>query len=131
MAGDDNLVNEIKEPTWVIHAVFDEEGEGESDLVYHTHGLNKYDSLELELNLPLENKIAMQFVNIIGLEIANGRRLKDGDIVEGLFNLPIAFRETKGIFSDSEEVNLRIILPDENGLFPWDDNCSPEYKKQI
>lgn len=128
MNRDDGIPGKIKEPTWVIHAVFDEDGE--KGLVYHTHGLSTYGSLELELNLPLENELAMQFINIIGLEIANGLKLTDGDFVDGLFSMPIAFREADGIFGEGER-NLRIILPDENGLFPWDEGCNPAYQHQI
>lgn len=51
----------------IIHGVYEEEC-----IVYHTHGLKDYGSLELELNLSLPEDDAMIFLNIIGLRIANG-----------------------------------------------------------
>lgn len=42
----------ITEPTWMIHQVFNEQS-----VNYHTHGVNEYNSLELEINLPIEKKL--------------------------------------------------------------------------
>ena len=117
---------DIQKPTWIIHGVYEEEG-----IVYHTHGLKDYDSLELELNLSLPEDNAMIFLNIIGLRIANGTIYQDNDVANDLFNLPIIFKEVEGISSDSHERHLRVIFPDANGKFPWDDGCNPDYAKQI
>jgi len=117
--------NKITKPTWIIHAVFDENA-----MAFHTHGLDKYGSLELELNLPLDQKQGMTFVNLVGLEIANGKKFKDGDIDNTVFQCNITFREAKSIFGENEKI-LRIILPDENFKFPWEDGCSQPYKSQI
>lgn len=116
----------ITSPTWIIHGVFEDNG-----VVYHTHGLNEYDSLELELNLPLPEDDAMIFLNMIGLRIANGQPYKDGDVAKDLFNVPIVFKETPGISSMTDELHLRVIFPDAQGKFPWDDNCHPDYANQI
>jgi hypothetical protein len=35
----------ITKPTWIVHGVFDDDG----NIVYHTHDLDEYGSLELEL----------------------------------------------------------------------------------
>ena len=51
-------------PTWIIHFI----PCGQPS--YHTHGLNRYGSLELELNLPLEPRQAMLFINLIANEVA-------------------------------------------------------------
>ena len=50
-------------PTWIIHFI----PCGQPS--YHTHGLNRYGSLELELNLPLEPRQAMLFINLIANEV--------------------------------------------------------------
>ena len=120
----------ITEPTWMIHQVFDEHSAD-----YHTHGLNKYNSLELEINLPIEKELAMYILNEIGLEMANKKReLKDGDIIEEIVNVKLAVVKTRGVRSDAhkgEESVFRIILPDENLKFPWDEGCDAVFKKQI
>lgn len=120
------MTDKITTPTWVIHGVFDEE----HTIVYHTHGLKEYDLMELEMTLPLEKQVAQDFLNLIGLEIANGRSFKDGEKVEKLFNVPIVFRIVDGIHGDNEK-HLRVIFPDANNKFPWDDGCDAEYAKQI
>lgn len=39
----------LNRPSWLIHCVY-----GKSDVSFHTHGLGQYNSLELELNLPID-----------------------------------------------------------------------------
>lgn len=119
------MSNEVQIPTWIIHAV-----PKDGKLVFHTHGLIEYDSLELELNLPLNQSQAMKFINIVGLGIANGLNLKDGDFDSTLFSCQTAFKEVDGIHGDGER-NLRIIFPDTNYTFPWEEGCQEPYKSQI
>ena len=115
----------ITKPTWMIHGVC-----GGGNTVYHTHGLNEYGSLELELNLSLEKNQACQFINLIGLEIANGKKFKDGDFDDTIFNCKIAFKEVEGIYEENQKC-LRVIFPDTNYKFPWEDGCEEPYKWQI
>jgi hypothetical protein len=121
------ILNRIEIPTWIIHGVCD----GNGGVVYHTHGLDEYGSLELELNLALNGKQAMQFINIIGLEIANGKKFKDGDIDDTIFSAKTAFREVTPIEGDKDKKVLRIIFQDPNFLFPWEEGCEEPYKSQI
>ena len=116
--------NIIKIPTWIIHGVCS------GDIVYHTHGLDKYNSLELELKLSLDKKQAMEFLNLIGLEIANGKVFKDGDFNQTIFTTQIAFKEVKGIYGEENPI-LRVIFPDTNLKFPWEIGCQEPYKSQI
>lgn len=114
---------------WIIHGVFGDEKEG---MVYHTHGLNKYGMTELELNISINQKQAMEFINIIATYlIENNIIIKDEYIDEkNIFNCDIFFRRVKGIHGNGEQ-NIRIILPDQNFLFPWDDGCDEIFKNQI
>lgn len=112
---------------WVIHGVYDPDGE--EGIVYHTHGMDKYGSLELELKLPLVQEQANSFLNTVGIEIAHGVTFKDGDVKYGIFNLPVAFKEVTGIYGEGKR-NLRVIFPDVNGLFPWDAGCEEVYVNQ-
>ena len=66
-----------KEIPWIIHAIYPtlEEINNKTNIsdhvVFHTHGLKQYNNnLELELNLPINTKQAMQFINLIGYLIA-------------------------------------------------------------
>lgn len=118
-------MNKITEPTWIIHQVFDE-----NKIAFHTHGLNKYNSLELELNLPVKLDVGSQIINQIGLAIANGKSFEDGDFDETVLGCKIAFKKAICVFGEKKMV-LRIILPDENWKFPWDIGCNKIYKNQI
>lgn len=112
---------------WVVHGVIDDKN---NRVVYHTHGLDKYGSLELELNLSVEQKVAMDILNSVGIEIAKGKKYIDGDIDETLLTCKIAFKKVKGIFGYGE-MNLRVIVPDPNFKFPWEEGCQKEYINQI
>ncbi|EQB4340873.1 DUF4262 domain-containing protein [Clostridium botulinum] len=118
----------IKEPTWIIHGVCDKD---KDTVVYHTHGLEEYNSLELELNLSLEQKQAMRFLNLIGLKIANGIGFKDGDSDNSIFNCEVFFKEVDGIYRNGNRRMLRVILPDPNFKFPWENGCAEPYKSQL
>ncbi len=114
-------------PTWIIHNVFDEE-----KVTFHTHGLNEYGSLELELNLPLAPEQGMLFVNLVADTIAKGTKYRSGQFVEGIFTTGLYLFETEAIHdSDDSTRVLRIIFPDPAFLFPWDNGCSMSYKAQL
>lgn len=118
----------VTKPTWTIHQVV-----GEDSTNFHTHGLEDYGSLELEINLPIEGRLAAHIINEIGLKIVNGKRYNSRDIISDVVNVNLTVIKAKSIHSgdhDSEDI-LRIIIPDENLRFPWDAGCDPIYKKQI
>lgn len=120
-------------PDWVVHNVLD------NPLSFHTHGLDKYGSLEIEIVLPLYQEEGCAFCNCIGVAIAKGLRIEDGLMVDSLFTdelgckQPIYFFKTKPIHGEKEV--YRAIFPDPNGLFPWEVegrlSCAAEYKDQI
>ena len=51
----------MKKPDWIIHGILEDDG----SVSYHTHGLDKHEMLELELNLSMEGKQAMYFINLM------------------------------------------------------------------
>lgn len=124
------MKRKTNKPTWDIHYVFDEDWAS-----CHTHGLNKYGSLELEINLPIQQELAGYILNEIGFMIANKEiELKDGDIIEEVTNVGLVVFETEGVHSGSHEGEknvFRIVIPDEKMKFPWDEDCNITYKKQI
>jgi hypothetical protein len=116
---------------WIIHIVPDEVT---GLLSGHTHGLDKWGSLEIEINLHLRPEILGQYLNLVASHIAyEGIQIEDGERVTGIFNCPIYFFKTKSV--QSEDIVLRAVLPDENLWFPWDtyngERCKPNYVEQI
>lgn len=113
--------------TWIIHQICD----GES-ITYHTHGLDEYGSLELELNFALAPEQAGLFMNLIASSIAEGRRYHSGQCVTEIFTLPFYLFETSPIEGTFQgERVLRIIFCDEGAKFPWDIGCNPDYRNQL
>lgn len=112
---------------WIIHQVCDGQ-----HMSFHTHGLNLYSSLELELNLLLVPKQAMQFINLIGMSIAEGKHYTSGERVDDIFTLPFYLLETSPIHGtfDGERV-LRIIFCDPQMKYPWDAGCDLRYQAQL
>lgn len=115
------------EPTWIIHFI----SCGQPS--YHTHGLDRYGSLELELNLPLKPRQATQFINLIANEIAeHGKRYRSGDRDDDVFSLPFYLYETAPIrpSRDNDRV-LRILFCDPAGKYPWEPECEVPYSMQL
>lgn len=112
---------------WIIHGVCSNGG-----VVYHTHGLDKYGMTELELNLSINEKQAMNFINIIAKYLIENNIIIKNEYVDekNIFNCDIYFRRVKGIYGDGEQ-NIRIILPDQDFLFPWDAGCDEPYCDQL
>jgi hypothetical protein len=112
---------------WIIHTVIDDQT---GRISGHTHGLEKLGGLEVEINLNLRPGILGQYLNLIADHIVNkGLQIEDGERVTKIFSCPIYFFRVKSVQSDDEV--LSAIFPDEAGMYPWDTDCSPEYREQI
>lgn len=95
---------------------------------YHTHGLAETKRhLDLQIVLPINPELAQNIIWSVVKLIDNKRVLKDGDLVDGVIQkYPIKLKKV----TESNREVLRIILPDENGLFYDDKNCTPLYAAQ-
>lgn len=114
-------------PTWIIHFIPCDQSS------YHTHGLDAYGSLELELNLPITPQRAGPLINLVANEIAKkGKRYRSGDREDDVFNLPVYLFETAPIqpSRDNDRV-LRILLCDPAGKYPWEPECEAPYSTQL
>lgn len=114
-------------PTWIIHFI----PCGQPSC--HTHGLDAYGSLELELNLPFTPHRAGLFINLVANEIAEkGKRYRSGDREDDVFNLPFYLFETTPIrpSRDNDHV-LRILFCDSAGKYPWEPGCMAPYSSQL
>ena len=129
----------MKRPEWDIHlvtngAVCKECGSIEDNFIdnacdAHTHGLDQYGHLELQIVLNYTPHIICYILNTLGNNIRNGTRYKAGDKIEGLFaDCPIRLDAAK----DCEGVDiLRVIIPDKFNRWPEDPACMVTYKHQI
>ena len=114
-------------PDWIIHYILCDRPSS------HTHGLDKYGSLELELNLPVSDKKATEVLNLVGEAIAEkGRRYRSGDYEDGIFTLPFYLFETESAVPGSVSNRvLRILVCDPNGKYPWESGYDPDYAAQL
>lgn len=107
-------------PTWDIHLITNSEEEtafmaGMCDA--HTHGLDKYGSLEIQFVLAYPTPMIGHILNEIGARVANGERLSDGSLLKGICDdeAELKVYETTDVFG---EPILRIIMPDGEFKYP-------------
>lgn len=119
------MCKNIVRPTWIVRADCNS-----GKKVFSTEGLDIYGSLELELNLSINPQQATYFLNLIGMEIANGKIFKDGDFNDSIFTCEVAFKEVIGIYGNGKK-KLRVIFKDPNFKYPWEQGCQEPYRSQI
>lgn len=101
----------------------------EEDASFTTKGIDKYLGVELELKLIIDPMKAAGILNLIGMEIAKGRVFKDWDKETLIFSAPFVCRR---VFNDKLEAEfLRIIIPDKNFKYPWDEGCEEPFRSQM
>ena len=119
---------------WMIHIVADGTpcevcGEAHADQFYggmcdaHTHGLDKYGSLELQFVLAYPPESICYILNSVGENIRNGLMLEDGMTIDGLFEDGAKLKVFKTTAESGKPV-FRLIMPD--GEFRWPED-SDEY----
>lgn len=111
------------EVDWMVHMILGD------PLSFHTHGLDRHGSLEIEILLPLSKEQGIMLCNCIGESIAQGLKIEDGQMVEHIFNVPIYFFKTMPLHGEKEV--LRAVFTDELGRYPWEPDCAEPYKRQI
>ena len=100
---------------------------------FHTHGLDRYGSLELELALPVAPEKGMQLINYIAAQIAwHGMRYTSAEKVCDVLNLPFFLFQTTPVQpSKPDDQVLRILLCDEHLRYPWDEGCDQAIWEQL
>ena len=118
----------MAEITWKIHFVLEENVFKNGMCDAHTHGLDKYGHKELQFVLLYPIDDIGFILNTVGGWIADGRVLKDGDMIEGLTTdgAKLLVYETKDKFGDSV---LRLIMPDGEFRYPEESTEYP-YSEQ-
>lgn len=92
----------------------------------HTDGMEKYGHPNFQIVLRMEDFKIMNLLNILGLRVQNGQRFKAGDVISDIcegYDIRIAAVEDDGNM-------LRVLIPDENNLFPDDPHCMSPYNLQ-
>ena len=105
----------------------------DSELAFYTMGLAQYNKgLELELNLSINPRIAMNILNLIGIALKyNDFTITDGLIDNTLFTAPLLFKKVSpGIDTPDKEI-MRVVLSDVNGRFPDDPLCDEGFRNQL
>lgn len=92
-----------------------------------THGMYKYGHPEFQLVLQMKPEMIMYTLNRLGLMVQSGRRFKNGDIVDDLFE---GYSALLTEFEENGRIMLRVMIPDPNHKFPNDEGCQTEYTYQ-
>lgn len=84
----------------------------------HTHGMDKYGHPEFQVVVNYGPKEVGRLLNEMGRRVQNGERLKDGDVVKGLYlDCDILLRK---IPDCNDRPVLRLIIPDKENKMPED-----------
>lgn len=122
----DTVFSKVDINRWAIHYVTGLKDPHMANI--HTHFPAEFHHIDLQLALPFNPQIAGEILNCLGTMIANGSDFRSGDIVEGiLVDCPLALKT----FRETGRSVLRVIVPDVNRKFPWDEGCDEVYKKQL
>lgn len=94
---------------WIVHFVVDDDT-SPTGFNYHTHGLTRYDHMDLQIVIPLPEKVAMGLFHTMADRIKEGEKFNHGDVVSGIAkNFDVKFYEAV----ESERPVLRVIIPDD------------------
>ncbi len=100
---------QVEKHGWFVHFIGDDDA-CPMGVNFHTHGLDKYDHLDLQIVVPVSDKVAMGIFHNIVNRIKDGESFNHGDIVS-----EIAGKGYNIKFHAARETNrdvLRVIIPD-------------------
>ena len=115
---------------WYIHCVQDNDG---NYVEYHTHGLlATFGHIDLQIvSVPdLSYMKAYDILTSIISSIINKEKFTNNDTltIEEEYTL---YKMKMVMEKEFPRPLLRIIIPDENNLYPWDNGVNPYYKSQF
>lgn len=128
----------MKKIDWVIHAMANGVYCGKNNKVetgfidgacdFHTHGMEKYKHMDFQVVLDMDPNTIACILNMLGERVQAGEKFKAGDYVNGIFtDCPIRLDE----FEEMGRTVLRVVIPDENNVFPDEDKCNKDFKIQL
>lgn len=119
----------MREHGYIVHSVFPSEKDTSGKVSHHTHGLKEnFNHMDLEIALAIHPNLARAVLGGVAEQIKSGEvfedKLMSDKIIQG-YNVQLFKMK-----SDNREL-LRIVLPDENGKFPFEKDCMDGYKNQL
>jgi hypothetical protein len=94
----------------------------------HTHVLEKFNHKNIEIVIDVEEAYTGQIITYVVGCIMTGIKLADNTIHHiGKYGTVLI----KEIEREDDGKMFRLVLPDEKGHFPMDENCSLKYKNQL
>lgn len=130
----------IKKYGFTIHVITDDD---DNFVELHTHGiLQNFGNLDLQIKFvpDLTLQKAYDIITEITSIISEDGSFREFDIVRldiDELKIEYVFRIVQekiielGNDTTASRTLLRIIIPDENDLYPWEDKCNPYYKEQF
>ena len=109
---------------WFMHYVPVEK----SIVNIHTHGMaENLHHVDLQMVLPIEEEMAYMLFSSVIDNIKNGYTYYEGLYNNVIEEVNIEFKK----FTENGREVLRLILPDNNGVFPDDEQCESPYHQQL
>ena len=94
----------------------------------HTHGMEKYQHMDFQLVLSLPANEIAYILNTLGMRVKAGERFCAGQLVSGIYeDCDIRL----DAYEESGRTVLRVIIPDQNNIFPEDERCLPICRLQL
>lgn len=120
----EHIERQMAEKGWIVHYSSSMCSEYAN---IHTHGLEEnFGHTDLQIALRINPNLAMGLLTDAVDLIKEGKRFEEGRMDDFCGNA-VWIKPYKEVDRDV----LRIILCDPKGRFPWDEDCSEEYKEQI
>ncbi|HWO98531.1 MAG TPA: DUF4262 domain-containing protein [Bacillus sp. (in: firmicutes)] len=118
----------LEEYGWYMDAIFAEEYD-DIHANYHTHGVQEnFNHRDFQIVLNMDPEVANDIFFTLIDDISRGKRFEEGkeysDLLEGF---KVTFKQYKEMGRDV----LRVLLPDEDGVLPTEENCDEYYKTQL
>lgn len=119
----------MKNYDWGIHLVFDKDEDKEPNFHNamcdaHTHGLNKYGSLELQFVLTYPPSAIGYILNTVAESIRDGLELEDGDMLTGICDDNAALKVFKTTDYYGDPI-FRLVMPDGDMKYPEESSEYP------
>lgn len=100
--------------------------------VYYTTGAKKYCGKEIELKLPLSEENSVGILNrAVNFCKESEHKFSEGEEIAGLLSIPVKVIEVMPSATKyPSDTVFRLLLADEKGKFPDDEDCNPVFKNQ-
>lgn len=99
-------------------------------LVYITVGAAKHCGKEIELNLPVNHEQARLLLNTAVAFCKREKECLNSRLIIDIYSIPVTFRQTQSV-NDKFGIVWRMLVPDNNGKYPYENGCSPLFRSQF